>query len=103
VLAKEGILTTCGRNWLISVWINAISNELVYTFSAEKPFWDRSTIISADSYIEHVDYPAKLFGITGKGIVHYDFVDKIIDDNNNLFVIAIPDSMEIAKYGELEE
>lgn len=102
VLAETGIIRDSNRNWLIEVVIDSLSGELEHCISCEMPEWDRKVIMAADSYIYYWDESVKVYGILKKGFVKYDFLQKIIDDRNNLIIIASPNPYEItAEYGDL--
>ena len=103
VLASMGNLSSSNRNWLVEVHYNYKTREADLVFSLEMPEWNRNTTLSASSYIIYVSGERKLYGIKEQGIIYYNFIEKIIDERNNLIIIAEPDSQEIKEFGELAE
>lgn len=100
-LAGMGNIRDSNRNWLVEVVYN-FKNELDWVCAIECPEWDRKIIMAADSYIEYCDRPTR--GIKEKGFIKYDFLQKIIDSNNNLIILATPSTYEISvEYGDLNE
>ena len=99
-LAAAGITRDSNRNWLVEISVDGFSGKLTRMFTCEQPNWDRKIITSVDSYIEYIDEP--LWGIKEKGFFKYDFLQEIIDDKNNLIIIAKRSNYEITvEFGDL--
>lgn len=84
-------------NWLLIVSYDVEKSTTVVYDSIEMVNWDRQEIIGVNRYVAY-ERCYREPESDKKTFTSYRFIEKIIDENNNLIVIAIPEVHEVEDY-----